>query len=473
MEKEFIKIFEELTEKAIKVEKNKVVIKDAVAIQKRIGLLAEKSALGKEPESAYARFLIRSIANELGIFPASINELYLARGRGEVPSTFSVPAMNLRIMSFDAAQAVFRAALKMDASALIFEIARSEMGYTDQRPSEYASSILAAAIATGYRGPIFIQGDHFQVSAKKYEKSPETEITGLQELIDDAIQAGFYNIDIDTSTLVDLTKLTIDEQQKLNFELSAKFTAYIRNKEPKGMKISIGGEIGEVGGHNSTREELRAYLGGYNKQLKNYGSDLAGLSKISVQTGTSHGGVILPDGSIAKVNVDFDTLKNLSRVARNEYGLGGTVQHGASTLPETAFSKFPEYEACEVHLATNFTNIFFDLIPQELKAKMYKFLDDNYASERKPDMTNEQFYYKARKNVIGPFKAQSWKLPDTDKQRIVQAWEQQFIKLFNSLGINGTRQYVQKYIKPVEISIREEDFIKGKKEDKDTKDLAD
>lgn len=473
MENEFINAFEDVTEKAIKIEKNKVILKDVDAIQKRIGLLAEKAALSKELESTYARFLIRAIAAQLGIFPASINDLYLARGRGEVPNTFSVPAMNLRVMSFNAAQAVFRVALKMDAAALIFEIARSEMGYTNQRPTEYASSILAAAIATGYRGPVFIQGDHFQVSAKKYEKSPETEINGLKELIDDAIQAGFYNIDIDTSTLVDLKKQTIDEQQKLNFELSAKFTAYIREKEPKEVRISIGGEIGEVGGHNSTREELRAYLGGYNKRLKDYGSDLMGLSKISVQTGTSHGGIVLPDGSIAKVKVDFDTLKNLSRVARNEYGLGGTVQHGASTLPETAFSKFPEYEACEVHLATNFTNIFFDMIPSDLKVKMYKYLDENYTNERKPEMTNEQFYYKTRKNVIGPFKAQSWKLPEADKQRIINAWEIQFTKLFTSLGIAGTREYVNKFIEPVEVSIREEDFIKSKKADKDTKDLAD
>jgi fructose/tagatose bisphosphate aldolase len=473
MEKALINAFEIVTEKAIKIEKNRVLVNDADAIQKRIGLLAEKAALSKEPESAYARYLIRTIAAQLGIFPASINDLYLARGRGEVPNTFSVPAMNLRVMSFDAAQAVFRAALKMGAAALIFEIARSEMGYTDQRPSEYASSILAAAISTGYRGPVFIQGDHFQVSAKKYEKSPETEINGLNELIDDAIQAGFYNIDIDTSTLVDLTKQTIDEQQKMNYELSAKFTAYIRGKEPKGLRISIGGEIGEVGGHNSTREELRAYLSGYNKRLKDYGSDLLGLSKISVQTGTSHGGVVLPDGSIAKVNVDFDTLKNLSRVARNEYGLGGTVQHGASTLPETAFSKFLEYEACEVHLATNFTNIFFDLIPSELKSKMYKYLDENYTNERKPDMTNEQFYYKTRKNVIGPFKALSWKLPEADKQRIIKAWELQFTKLFTSLGIAGTKEYVQRFIAPFEVSIHEDGFIKGKKTDKDAQDLAD
>ena len=79
-----------------------------------------------------------------------------------------------------------------------------------------------------------------------------------------------------------------------------------------------------------------------------------GISKISIQTGTSHGGVVLLDGTIAKVSVDFDTLLKLSRIARKQYGMGGAVQHGASTLPEDAFSKFVEAEAVEVHLATNF-----------------------------------------------------------------------------------------------------------------------
>ena len=62
-----------------------------------------------------------------------------------------------------------------------------------------------------------------------------------------------------------------------------------------------------------------------------------GLSKISVQSGTSHGGVVLADGSIADVKLDLETLRELSEIARKEYGLSGAVQHGASTLPDDAF----------------------------------------------------------------------------------------------------------------------------------------
>ena len=89
---------------------------------------------------------------------------------------------------------------------MIFEIARSEIDYTRQRPEEYTCAVTAAAIKTGYRGPLFIQGDHFQVGAKKYAKDPEAEVKAVKDLIWEAIDAGFYNIDIDTSTLVDLAE---------------------------------------------------------------------------------------------------------------------------------------------------------------------------------------------------------------------------------------------------------------------------
>ncbi len=130
------------------------------------------------------------------------------------------------------------------------------------------------------------------------------------------------------------------------------------------------------------------------------------MSKISIQTGTSHGGTVLPDGTLAKVNIDFDTLRELSRVARRDYKLGGTVQHGASTLPEDAFHKFVENEAIEVHLATNFMTMFYEEAPTALRQEMYAWLDKNSAADRKAGMTDEQFYYKTRKNALGAFKAQ-------------------------------------------------------------------
>lgn len=448
-------------------------IEDEDLLRATVGRLATVSALESGSRQGAARYVVRLAALAFGAIPSSIHNLYMARGRNEIPQTFTVPAMNLRMLSYEAARAVFRVAKSLNAGAFIFEIARSEMGYTDQRPAEYVTNVLAAAIAEGYKGPVFIQGDHFQVSAKRYNAAPETELQAVRDLCKEAIAAGFYNIDIDTSTLVDINKPTVPEQQALNASLSAMFTAYIRSIEPEGVTISVGGEIGEVGGHNSTEEELRAYMEGYNAELHKAAPGAPGLSKISIQTGTSHGGVVLPDGSIAQVAVDFDTLKRLSRVARESFGAGGAVQHGASTLPEDAFGKFVESEALEVHLATNFQNIAFELLPPELVQQMYAYLDKNYASERKPGMTNEQFYYKTRKNAIGPFKSQTWNLPDEVRQRIGKAWEDQFRKLFTLLGVADTQKYVAATINPVFVKPDLKFYLGEAVAEEEVSDLAD
>ncbi len=441
-------------------------------IRTNIEQLVRTAVLAEGKEKAVAQWLIRECALEMGIFAASIQELYFARSREEVRDDFTVPAINLRSLPFYAAKAVFRAAKDVDAKAILFEIARSEMGYTDQPPAEYASNIFGAAIAEGYEGPIFAQGDHFQVSAKRYAADPKSEIATIRELCRDSLHAGFFNIDIDTSTLVDLTKASIPEQQKVNYSLCADFAAYIRAIEPDGVDTSLGGEIGEVGGQNSTEPELRAFMDGFQDQFGMTSPDEKGLSKISIQTGTSHGGVVLPDGSIAQVNVDFDTLKSLSAVAK-EYGMGGAVQHGASTLPEEAFTRFAEAKALEVHLATNFQNILYDRIPEELRQDIYVYLNEKHSDERNPEQTEEQFYYKTRKRALGPFKAQLWNMPSDYKENIEAAWEKQFRLLFERLNIGGTKAEVEQFTPKPDVREPLSSFFRDEKPAEDTSDLAD
>ncbi|MCL4270346.1 MAG: class II fructose-bisphosphate aldolase [Anaerolineales bacterium] len=468
-----IKELLDLVENSLSVEGTTVRVLDAAKFRKNVVKLVERSALASDSTAGWSRYLIRAAALELGVYPASIHELYMARGRGDVPMTFTTPAFNLRALSFHAASAMFRAANKMNAGAFIFELARSEMSYTAQRPSEYATNILAAAVAEGYTGPVFIQGDHFQVSAKKYKADAEAELKAVRDLTLEAIAAGFFNIDVDTSTLVDISLPTVQEQQALNSKLSAELSTFIRTHEPAGVTISIGGEIGEVGTENSTEPELRAYMDAYNVELNKLAPGKPGLSKISVLTGTSHGGTVLPDGSIAKVTIAFDVLRDLSRVARKDYGMGGTVQHGASTVPEENFNKFVQNEAIEVHLATNFATMFFDNIPADFKKEMYAWLDVNSAGDRKPGMTDEQFYYKTRKNAIGPFKSKSYALPVAEKEKLGKAWEAQFDKLFNLLGMKDTKQYTDKYITSAKVQPVLADYVKEEVAAEDVSDLSD
>ena len=393
-----------------------------------------------------ARAKIRELAAaERGIYLASIQGLYEASGKGLYKGK-TVPAMNIRGITFDTARAAFRAALKGKVGAMIFEIARSEIGYTLQRPAEYTACVLAAAIAEGYKGPVFMQGDHFQINAAKYRADAQKESSAIKDLIREAIAAGFYNIDIDASTIVDISKKTIAEQQEDNFRVTAEMTRFIRSLEPKGVTVSIGGEIGEVGTTNSTVEDLDAFMAGYKKLI---GPDIKGISKISVQTGTTHGGVVLPDGSIAKVKLDFKTLEDLSKTAKAKYGMGGAVQHGASTLPDEAFHKFPEVGTVEVHLATGFQNIVLDSpnFPDSLIKKINGSLIEKYAAERKAGETDEQFRYKTRKKAFGDFKKEMWDLPENTLAAIGEELEERFTLLFNKLNVTDTVSLVKKYVK--------------------------
>jgi fructose/tagatose bisphosphate aldolase len=456
------------------LERDQITVLDKDKLQKNIEKLVKSAVLDKDETNKYiARYLIRIIAAAVGIYPSSIHDLYLARGRGDVPNNFTVPAINLRGLTFYAARIIFRIAQEVNAGAFIFELARSETGYTDQRPSEYAANILGGAIAAGFQGPVFIQGDHYQISASRYGDDPQSEMQALKELTSEALNAGFFNIDVDTSTLVDLSKDDVVEQQKTNAELTAYFTKFIRDLEPEGITVSIGGEIGEVGEENSTEEELRAYLDNLKVDLEKVAPDVIGLSKISVLTGTSHGGVVLPDGSIKEVAVDFDLLKHLGKVARESYGLGGAVQHGASTLPETAFSKFAEYETLEVHLATNFQNILYDHLPEDLKNEIYSYLDQNHSHERKEGQTDEQFYYKTRKRALGPYKDKIWNITPDQLEGILTAWDKQFRDLFERLGMADTRPYVEKHISPVPVKPDLNNYLLGGVQAEDTSDLAD
>ena len=167
-----------------------------------------------------AQWLARSAAAASGIYSASTAPLYAARAEG-VYEGLSVPAINLRAQVFDMARTALECASSMDGAALIFELARSEQTYTFQRPADYATSIFAAAIAAGWRGPLFIQGDHYQFVAKKYAADPGAVTEEIARACRLAVDAGYRNIDIDASTLVDLSHADVAEQQRVNVERSA------------------------------------------------------------------------------------------------------------------------------------------------------------------------------------------------------------------------------------------------------------
>ncbi|MCY4082701.1 MAG: class II fructose-bisphosphate aldolase [Caldilineaceae bacterium] len=413
-----------------------------------IDTLVRDAVFGTFPVKTFSRWLIWELGQLMGACPASIHEFYMARADNAWTNR-TVPAMNMRFSTYEAGRAAYRAAQRTQTGAFIFEIARSEMGYTFQEPAEFSAVLIAAAIKEGYRGPIFIQGDHFQVDGKKYGSDPEGALNEVKALAKKAVAAGYWNIDIDTSTLVTLEPPSLDEQQRENYLRSAMLTKFIRDLEPEGVTISLGGEIGEVGEKNSTVPELDAYIHGYKAALGELG-DYAGLSKISVATGTAHGGILLPDGTQADVAVDFDTLEDLGERARF-HGSGGAVQHGASTLPDELFSKFPETQTIEIHLATGFSNTFLDhpSLPESLRQEMYAHLDAHHADERGANDSDLVFHLKTRKKAFGPFKPELWALPRERVEAIFSGVEEHYAFFYEKLNVVGTRELVDGIVTPV------------------------
>jgi len=386
-----------------------------------------------ETEKNKARLEIRKLAKLNGVNLASIHDIYMQYGKGELKG-FTVPAFNVRNLTFDFSRLLFKLMKEKKVAHAIFEIARGEVGYTGQTHDEYTTTVLAAAVAEGWLGPVYIQADHTQFSAEKYKGDPMGQLEIIKQFIKKAIEAGFYNIDIDASTLVDLEKSSLTDQQYENAKMTAALLDYIREIEPKGITVSVGGEIGHIGGKNSTIEEYNAFM----KLVKSQQKSSIGLSKVSVQTGTSHGGTVLPDGTIKQAVVDFSVIETIGKVAKESYGMGGVVQHGASTLSTTLFHRFPEVGTLEIHLATGFQNIIFQHMPEQLKKEIYTWLDVNCTSERKEGQTDEQFYYKTRKKANGPFKEKIWKMTPVCKQKVIQTLEEEVRLILHELKVEDT-----------------------------------
>lgn len=415
---------------------------NAEGVRREIEYLAPVAAFGSLQDRSAAHRLSWEIGRKLGIYPASIDSIYRAVGANVIDRRFTVPAVNMRAVAFHTARGIFQAMAETRAGAVIFELSRGEIGFTAQRPHEYATMILCAAIAEGYSGPVFLQGDHFQVSASGYAENPEREVQAVEALIIEAVSAGFFNIDIDTSTMVNLSSPDIARQQELNVALTARLAKLIRELEPEGVTISVGGEIGEVGEANSTAEEVQVFLSGVTERLL---PDHLGLSKLSVQAGTRHGGLVLPDGSFGDMPVDFSLIEHLTRVCRESHGIAGSVLHGASMLQIEKIARLPDADCAEVHLAAAFLNAVYDCLPEATVRTADNWVRKTFSHEWKKDWSEKQFLQHARRYPIGPFKRDWWALEESHGP-IREAICQKALAYFEALGVKDTQDLASNYV---------------------------
>lgn len=413
-----------------------------------IDQLVSSVHFGDEAAQLNAFTELQSRATAQGIRPASIHELYKARGKEYIPPTFTVPAFNLRGLSYLTAQAALEAALENNTGLVIFELARSEMRYTDQTPRQVAASVLGAALKVGWRSPIFLQGDHYQPKAAQPGLAKAGEVDSIKSLILDSIAAGFYNIDLDGSTLVNPQEPTEYDQQRANFQYTSEMMAFVRAHQPNGVTVALGCEISEVGTHLSKSSQLAAFMTG----LRDEGSAALldnglGPCKVAVETGTKHGGTNNTDGTPGSMHVDFERLATLSLLARHKYHMAGAVQHGASTLSKETFARFPACETAEIHLSTGFQNTIMNhpAFPQQLIDEMYAWCDENCLDELKGTMTQAQFYAKTRKKAWGPFKKATWELPEDVVAALRTSLRQECSMYYQALNVTNTHHLVAEW----------------------------
>jgi fructose/tagatose bisphosphate aldolase len=379
---------------------------------------------------------IRRQAADLGIYPSAIGRIYRAMAEREL-SPMTVPAVNLRGLTYELARAVFRAARRVDGGPVIFELAPSESEVTDQSFAEYCAQVLAAAVREGHSGPVFLQGDHFEVSG---DSDPDLSL--LLERSRSAVSAGMLQLDLDAAGLADDSGRDPAERQGPNAIATATMLAHLRQLA-WGDELVIGGEVGEIGGANTTPEELLAFLSLVIDALP---AGVRGLDKVSVQTGTRHGGVVERDGSVGSMPLDLDLIAQLSEVARREFGFAGVVQHGASTLSLAQLARLPEAGVIEVHLATGIQNLVLDhpALPGALVDRMKRELDESTVShaesghyEMPADLSERQRFVMNRWKAWGRYKRELWALETHVKDAIGSSMEEWVIELLTALKVAG------------------------------------
>jgi fructose/tagatose bisphosphate aldolase len=379
-----------------------------------------------------AHLVIYELAKAYNCQSSSIRKYYEAIRDGKTPP-FTTPAINQRAITYDIARLLFRLMQKHQIGAIVFEISHSESDYTDQTYQQFSSAVLGAALKENYQGPVFLQADHTQASKDKFSSDYLHELNDLKDVIRNALSAHVYNIDIDASTLVDYSKSTVQEQQRDNIIVTSELLNTVRMHEPADISVSVGGEVGHIGDTNTTHEEVETFLAEVAQK-----SSKEGIQKLSIQTGTEHGGDIDGQGHTLPMPVDFDLLNTLGDLVKKEFSLCGVVQHGASTLPMDDFAKFPTNHTLEIHLATGIQNVMFDYLPEALKKQMLDWVETTI--EKDPNLTDAQHLYRNRKKSIGQFKKDLWELPDADKQPILDGLTTYFEDLFSRLQITNTRE---------------------------------
>lgn len=401
---------------------------------------------------AKTRRIIYHLAKDLGIYSASIQPFYKAFAQGSIKNV-TVPAISMKTLTYDLCRCVFRVAKTQNAAAFTFELSYGESQYTKQTPEEFVAVILGAAIKEKYTGPIFIQGGPCTFDPIAYKKDRSKELTRVKDWVERLIAAGFCNIAIDGSTLIETSNPSLHAQQKENVYVTAEVTKFIRDREQKrhaakltkghsdsiiqctdDAPIAISAAIEYTNDDENTLETVESFMNHYLYQIPHK----TGISNLCVKTPTVK-------KNTKKPGVNLNLLESIGQIAREAYGLAGPTLQNTS-LPVTQYEKFVKTRIVEAHLSTAFQDEVFDALPANLRGEMYAWVKKAHAYFREPDWNDEEFIHYKREKAFGLFKKKLWHLSDEEKKPIIHAVETYIGRLFEALSVANTKKSVEKYV---------------------------
>ena len=347
-----------------------------------------------------------------------------------------VMAANIRVQR--SARGIMQAAQELDA-AVLFEIAKSEVGYTGQNAKDFYDNIVKTAQDVGFNMPYAIHADHITIKDTK----PES-YKGAEDLIKSELAAGFTSYAIDASHNFNLNATDVREQLKDNIDITKNLAKLIP------VKYSLEVEVGEVGRTDpatgekqlSTPEEAYTFISALKAEGIN--PDL-----LATNNGTSHGNVFDKDGNlIAKVGIDLKRTKAIADIIRP---MGVRVaQHGITGTPLDFIPLLLDCGIAKGNVGTNWQNIAIDNIPPELRKRMEDWTlaceEAVKTKAKKPNIKESELISKTIKNSIKTFKADLASLPDEYNKKLDAATKKSAIDFFNAFNARGTGSKVKKYI---------------------------
>jgi hypothetical protein len=369
-------------------------------------------------------WLIRRAAAGMAIYPASAQVLYAAAARGRL-RRFTAPAVSLRAMTYDAARACFRAAKQTGCGAMVLDLGRNATEGPAQSPVEYATCVLAGAIREGYEGPVFLQADYLRERRAPDDDEQGDELARFEDLAEEALGAGFFNLDLDTSDLEDLGIPDPSEQERASCAYAARLAAFVRKTEPAGVDTNLGVRMKSHGDSAHLAQRFRAFMGGFATEFTDRAGHVTGIGKLGLEIRGAD---------------ELGMVRDLAEVARREYALATGVSCHGAPVPDELLAELPRLSIVEVDMGARYEELVLHhpAFPARLRDAMADWIDRTYGAVRGPGQDRASFRLQLRMTALEAFKRQMWDLPPESKDPVMADLQRTLVADLKRLEVEDT-----------------------------------